>query len=82
VTALGPFTGYGRRRQTPTEAKQAQRAAIRFEAVGDAPRKHDCPGHAARRDSIGRLPVGDCGESCVMRRYRLGVAVWDGERWL
>jgi hypothetical protein len=49
----------------------------------DPPVKEDCPGHVAGRDEIGRYPIGDCGPDCLLRRYRLGRAVWDAKenRW-
>lgn len=83
MTALGPFTGYGPRRgpRFGTSRSALAVAAIRFESVGDAPRKTDCPGHVAQIDSIGRLPIGDCGPDCLIRRYRLGLAIWKNGQW-
>ena len=54
----------------------------RFIGAPNAPRKEDCPGHVAQRDSIGRLPIGDCGPDCLIRRYRLGEAVYIEGEWV
>lgn len=56
---------------------------VRLYREGQAPEKKDCPGHVAGRDEIGRYPIGDCGPDCLLRRYRLGRAVWDAKnaRW-
>lgn len=32
--------------------------------------KEDCPGCVAKTDGLGRLPIGDCGPDCLMRRER------------
>lgn len=75
---LGPFTGYGRRRRLRLDVPKALRSDVDVPAP---PRKADCPGHVAGRDELGRYPVGDCSAECLLRRYRLGLARWDGERW-
>jgi hypothetical protein len=83
MSRLGPFDGYGRPRRRPSAriAPRHEVAAPPQFRTPDPPRKRDCPGHVAGTDSIGRMPIGDCGPDCLIRRHRLGIAVWDGERW-
>lgn len=83
MSSPGPFTGYGPRRgpRFGTSISAQYRAGIAAESVGDAPRKTDCPGHAARVDNLGRWPIGDCGPDCLMRRYRLGTATYKNGTW-
>lgn len=47
------------------------------------PRKEDCRTCAAGRDDLGRMPIGLCGDSCLVRRHRRGEAVWNpaDRRW-
>lgn len=83
---LGPFTGYGRRSARGphggTSPGAHRLAELIAQRVGDAPRKQDCPGHVAGVDSIGRWPIGDCGPDCLLRRYRLGLAIWKNGQWI
>lgn len=80
--APGPFTGYGRaRRSQPPRLGSVPGSTVEIREVGP-PRKTDCPGHIAGRDSVGRYPVGDCGPDCLIRAYRLGRARLEGGRWV
>lgn len=84
VSRLGPFDGYGRTRRSGAQSGAriiARRPTPVPFTAPPPPRKSDCAGHVAGTDSIGRMPIGDCGPDCLMRRHRLGEAVWDGERW-
>lgn len=74
----GPFTGYGRRSQ---HRGSVPGSTVEL-APPEPPRKQDCPGHVKGRDDLGRYPVGDCGEGCVLRKYRRGLAKWNGQRWV
>lgn len=87
--APGPFTGYGRVRRPPNNGARSVHhlgsvpgSTRLLPPDAEPPRKTDCPGHIAGRDSIGRLPVGDCGPDCLMRAYRLGRARWTGSKWV
>lgn len=77
----GPFAGHRPANGTGTSHGALRLRDLKRERVGDAPTKADCPGHVAGVDSIGRWPIGDCGPDCVLRHYRLGTAVWDGQAW-
>lgn len=52
--------------------ESSRSAALPFRVANEVypvlPRRDDCPSCNAQRDSEGRLPIGLCGDSCLMNR--------------
>lgn len=67
---MGTRRPAGRRRASNWAESTASPLLNVTVAVPTWPKRDECPGCAAGRDALGRLPVGFCGPDCLARKTR------------